>query len=121
MYATRVDLPRLFLPRQKFRSCQRSVVAKNTACIPGWSRTGHKADAAPLKFKGMSTGQACDQVLRMCLCDTAAIATDKRLLYGKRQGITQPASGSNIPISRAKSIQRGGVRCAQDDSHWRTP
>src|SRR5947209_11081797 len=53
----------------------------------------------------------------MCLCDTGVIATDKRSVYGKRQGINQPPSASNIPTSRTKSIQRCGVRCAQDDSH----
>src|ERR1700732_2694875 len=99
MCVTRVDLPPLFLPGQKFRLCQRSVVAK-----------------------AITTGLVCNRVLDMCLCDTAGIATDKRLVYGKRQGIiTQPASASNIPMSRAKSIQQGSVRCAQDDSHWRTP
>jgi len=40
-------------------------------------------------------------VLDMCLCDTAGIATGERLVYGKRHGIPEPASASNIPISRA--------------------
>jgi hypothetical protein len=41
----------------------------------------------------------------ICLCDTAGIATDWPLVYGKPQGITQPASASNIPIPRANPAQ----------------
>jgi hypothetical protein len=45
------------------------------------------------------------KVLDICLCDTAGIATDWPLVYGKRQGIIQPASASNIPIPRANPAQ----------------
>jgi len=33
----------------------------------------------------------------MCLCDTAGIATDERLVYGKTPWHPEPASASNIP------------------------
>src|SRR5580700_4945820 len=55
------------------------------------------------------------------LCDTAGIATDRPLVYGRRQGITQPASASNIPILRANPAQRCGARCVEDDPSRRTP
>ena len=45
-------------------------------------------------------------MLDIGLCDTAGIATDWPLVYGKRQGIIQPASASNIPIPRANPAQR---------------
>jgi hypothetical protein len=45
------------------------------------------------------------KVLDICLCDTAGIATDWPLVYGKRQGIIQAASASNIPIPRANPAQ----------------
>src|SRR4029077_6440159 len=61
------------------------------------------------------------KVLASCLCDTAGIATDRPLVYGERQGITQPASASNIPIPRANPAQRCGVRCVEDDPSRRTP
>jgi PAS domain S-box-containing protein len=54
------------------------------------------------------------------LCDTAGIATDRPPVYGKRQGITQPASASNIPIPRVNPAQRCGARCVADDSSRRT-
>jgi hypothetical protein len=75
--------------------------------------------------KKRSTGIAhhflVGKVLDICLCDTAGIATDRPLVYGERQGITQPASASNIPIPRANPAQRCGVRCVEDDPSRRTP
>src|SRR5260221_949647 len=88
MCVTPVDLPRLFLPGQKSRLCQRSAVAKNPD---------------------------------ICLCDNAGIATDNRLVYGKRQGITQPASASNIAVPCANPVERGGARCVEDDPFRCTP
>src|SRR5260370_301951 len=61
------------------------------------------------------------QVLDICLCDTAGIATDRPLVYGKRQGIIQPASASNIPGPRADPAQRCSARCVEDDPSRRTP
>jgi hypothetical protein len=59
------------------------------------------------------------KVLDISLCDTARIATDRPLVYGKRQRIIQPASASNIPIPRANPAQRCGTRCVEDDTHRR--
>jgi hypothetical protein len=59
------------------------------------------------------------KVLDICLCDTAGIATDRPLVYGKRQGIIQPESTSNIPIPRANPAQRCGTRCVEGDTHPR--
>src|SRR6266481_1091415 len=66
-------------------------------------------------------GYVCNQVLDICLCHTAGIATDKRLVYGKRQGITQPASASNIAVPCANPVERGGARCVEDDPFRCTP
>src|ERR1700730_4305003 len=72
-------------------------------------------------FQGHDYWLVCDQVLDMCWCDTAGIATDERLVYGKRHGIPEPASASNIPISRANPARRCGARCVEDDASRRTP
>jgi hypothetical protein len=75
--------------------------SKATETAPGW-REKHYVG---MRCTGIAHHFLVGKVLDICLCDTAGIATDRPLVYGKPQGITQPASASNIPIPRANPAQ----------------
>src|SRR4029077_8614476 len=46
------------------------------------------------------------------LCDTAGI-NGRRLVYGKRQSVTQATGAFKNAIPRANTAQRGGAGCAE--------
>ena len=81
-----------------------------------WRTPRRRSDARELRITSWPA-----KVPVICLCDTAGFATERPLVYGKRQGIIQPASASNIPIPRANPAQRCGARCVEDDPSRRTP
>src|SRR5258708_3817850 len=60
-------------------------------------------------FKGRGWTSVCTILLALA---------GRRLVYGRRQNVTQPTS-IKIPIPRANPAQRGGAGCAEDDTHRR--
>jgi hypothetical protein len=76
------------------------------------SRAGKRWSWSKKRCTGIAHHFLVVKVLDICLCDTAGIATDRPLVYGKRQGITQPASASNtlrsrqIPVAMPKILQQ---------------
>ncbi len=65
--------------------------------------------------RGIAGLRACSRIPPRDNCWSSVCAvlptplTDRRLVYGRRQGVTQPTSAFKIPIPRANPVKRGGA------------